>query len=101
MSKHALLSASSSYRWLRCTPSARLEQQFEDEQSPYAAEGTKAHGLAETLLNRLLFDTNYDESEAEPEPYSREMSEAVSQYVDICMEKLTKPGSVQPMLKLW
>lgn len=87
MSKHALLSASSSYRWLRCTPSARLEQQFEDEQSPYAAEGTKAHALAETLLNRLLFDMNYDESEAEPEPYSREMSEAVSQYVDICMEK--------------
>lgn len=87
MSKHALLSASSSYRWLRCTPSARLEQQFEDEQSPYAAEGTKAHALAETLLNRLLFDMNYDESEAEPENYSREMSEAVSQYVDICMEK--------------
>lgn len=87
MSKHALLSASSSYRWLRCTPSARLEQQFEDEQSPYAAEGTKAHALAETLLNRLLFDMNYDESEAEPENYSREMTEAVSQYVDICMEK--------------
>lgn len=87
MSKHALLSASSSYRWLRCTPSARLEQQFEDEQSPYAAEGTKAHALAETLLDRLLFDMNYDESEAEPENYSREMTEAVSQYVDICMEK--------------
>ena len=87
MSKHALLSASSSYRWLRCTPSARLEQQFEDEQSPYAAEGTKAHALAETLLNRLLFDMNYDESVAEPENYSREMTEAVSQYVDICMEK--------------
>lgn len=87
MSKHALLSASSSYRWLRCTPSARLEQQFEDEQSPYAAEGTKAHALAETLLTHLLFDMNYDESEAEPENYSREMTEAVSQYVDICMEK--------------
>lgn len=87
MSKHALLSASSSYRWLRCTPSACLEQQFEDEQSPYAAEGTMAHALAETLLNRLLFDTNYDESEAEPVNYSREMTEAVSQYVDICMEK--------------
>lgn len=87
MSKHALLSASSSYRWLRCTPSACLEQQFEDEQSPYAAEGTMAHALAETLLNRLLFDTNYDESEAEPVNYSREMTEAVSQYIDICMEK--------------
>lgn len=81
------MSASSSYRWLRCTPSACLEQQFEDEQSPYAAEGTMAHALAETLLNRLLFDTNYDESEAEPVNYSREMTEAVSQYVDICMEK--------------
>lgn len=87
MSKHALLSASSSHRWLVCTPSARLEQQFDDEQSLYAAEGTMAHALAETLLNRLLFDTNYDESEAELVNYSREMTEAVSQYVDICMEK--------------
>lgn len=78
MSKHALLSASSSHRWLVCTPSARLEQQFDDEQSLYAAEGTMAHALAETLLNRLLFDTNYDESEAEPVNYSREMTEAVS-----------------------
>lgn len=87
MSKHALLSASSSHRWLVCTPSARLEQQFDDEQSLYAAEGTMAHALAETLLNRLLFDMNYDESEAELVNYSREMTEAVSQYVDICMEK--------------
>ena len=28
--KHALLSASSSHRWLNCSPSARLEQEFED-----------------------------------------------------------------------
>ena len=27
--KHAVLSASSSHRWLSCTPSARLEQEFE------------------------------------------------------------------------
>ena len=31
MGKHALLSASSSKRWLSCTPSARLEEQFRDE----------------------------------------------------------------------
>jgi hypothetical protein len=30
MGKHALLSASSSKRWLSCTPSARLEEQFKD-----------------------------------------------------------------------
>ena len=40
--KHALLGASSSARWLVCSPSARLEAQFPDEQSPYAAEGTQA-----------------------------------------------------------
>lgn len=31
MGRHALLSASSSKRWLNCTPSARLEEQFTGE----------------------------------------------------------------------
>ena len=49
MGKHALLSASASKRWLSCTPSARLEEQFKDEAggSVYAEEGTAAHALAE------------------------------------------------------
>ena len=48
MGRHALLSASSSKRWLSCTPSARLEEQFKDEAggSVYAEEGTAAHALA-------------------------------------------------------
>ena len=55
MGRHALLSASSSKRWLNCTPSARLEQQFkEDTGSTYAEEGTAAHALAEHKLKRLL-----------------------------------------------
>ncbi len=47
MGRHALLSASSSKRWLSCTPSARLEEQFKDEAggSVYAEEGTAAHRL--------------------------------------------------------
>ncbi len=52
--KHALLSASSSHRWLGCTPSARLEQEFEDRESAAAAEGTAAHALAEHKLRRAL-----------------------------------------------
>lgn len=40
---HAILSASSSKRWLNCTPSARLEQNFPNESSVYAEEGTAAH----------------------------------------------------------
>ncbi len=37
--KHAVLSASSSERWLNCPPSARLCEAYEDKGSDYAAEG--------------------------------------------------------------
>ena len=39
---HAILSASSSDRWLHCPPSARLCETYEDKESDYAAEGTDA-----------------------------------------------------------
>ena len=50
------MSASSSKRWLNCTPSARLEEQFAEEtgNSVYAEEGTAAHALAEHKLKRCL-----------------------------------------------
>ena len=84
--KHALLGASSSARWLVCTPSARLEAMFPDEQSPYAAEGTVAHDLAEAILRHKL------EGKKAPklDDYSTEMVEAVSRYVDICEEKVNE-----------
>ena len=44
---HAVLSASSSERWLHCPPSARLCESYEDKGSDYAAEGTDAHELCE------------------------------------------------------
>lgn len=52
--KHALLGASSSQRWLACTPSARLEEGFPDTGSEYAAEGSLAHALAELKLRRYF-----------------------------------------------
>lgn len=84
--KHALLGASSSARWLVCTPSARLEAMFPDEQSPYAAEGTIAHDLAESILRHKL------EGKKSPklDDYSTEMIEAVNRYVDICEEKVNE-----------
>ena len=51
---HAILSASPSARWLACTPSARLELEFEDYESVVAKEGTAAHALAEHKLKRKL-----------------------------------------------
>ena len=52
--KHAVLSASSSHRWLNCNPSARLEQEFEDHETQAAAEGSAAHALAEHKLRKAL-----------------------------------------------
>ena len=54
---HALLSASSAHRWLACTPSARLEEQFPDTTSDAAREGTLAHELAELKLRHYFFTT--------------------------------------------
>ena len=52
--QHALLSASSSHRWLNCPPSARLCETYEDKGSDYAAEGTDAHSLCEYKLRKAL-----------------------------------------------
>ena len=46
MADHALLSASSSHRWLACPPSAKLCAAHPDRASPYAQQGTDAHSLA-------------------------------------------------------
>lgn len=50
MGSHAILSASSSERWIHCPPSVRLSEKYEDEVSPYALEGTSAHLLGEYKL---------------------------------------------------
>ena len=51
---HAKLSASGSEKWMTCTPSARVEEQFIDEGSEFAREGTFAHAVFEqSLLNYL------------------------------------------------
>lgn len=86
MGRHALLSASSSKRWLNCTPSARLEEQFTGETgSVYAEEGTAAHALAEHKLKRLL-------KRRSKRPVSDydcdEMEECTDEYVAYAMEQI-------------
>ncbi|MGO5065555.1 MULTISPECIES: DUF2800 domain-containing protein [unclassified Clostridium] len=71
MEEHALLSASSSHRWLCCTPSALLEENFENKSSVFAEEGTAAHALAEYKLKKYLGEkskkpkSNFDKKELE------------------------------------
>ena len=57
--KHALLSASGAIRWLACPPSAKLEEQFPDTESPSAAEGTLAHELAEAKVRNFFFPKEF------------------------------------------
>ena len=56
---HALLSASGASRWMACTPSARLEEQFPDTTSESAREGTLAHELAELKLRNYFFSVDF------------------------------------------
>ena len=72
MTAHALLSASSSKRWLMCTPSARLEATLPDLKRSsrgidFSAEGTLAHSLAETSLRLYYGQIKQNEYEAEYE----------------------------------
>lgn len=57
--EHALLSASGAHRWLYCTPSARLEEQFRDKSSQSADEGTLAHELAEAKVRNYFYTTEF------------------------------------------
>lgn len=78
-SRHALLSPSSSHRWLNCTPSARLEEKVEDQGSSFAEEGTCAHALCEIKLRDLL--------NLPPEP--NEFEELKDKWYDKSMEDYT------------
>ena len=51
---HALLSPSAAYRWMACTPSAVFTDQMPEKPSTYAAEGTRAHELAEKRIRDYL-----------------------------------------------
>ncbi|HZK52643.1 MAG TPA: DUF2800 domain-containing protein [Desulfosporosinus sp.] len=56
MSAHALLGASGAHKWLRCTPSARLEETMPDSTSVFAAEGTLAHEIGELKLRKAFVE---------------------------------------------
>ena len=51
---HAILSASSAYRWLHCTPSIRISEGILERESAFASEGTDAHEHAEKWIRMLL-----------------------------------------------
>lgn len=67
--EHALLSPSSSSRWLNCTPSARLAETAENKSSVYAEEGTLFHEICEYCL------AQWNAGVWEPDPFGEELPE--------------------------
>ena len=84
---HAILSASSSERWLNCPPSARLCEAYEDKGSDYTAEGTDAHTLCEFRLKQALGMPTEDPIE-NLSWYNEEMEECAAGYADYVVELL-------------
>lgn len=83
---HARLGASGAHRWMACTPSVKLEEQFPDKGSAYAAEGTLAHTMAETIIRynnneitKRAFSTRMNKIRKE-ELYGKDMEEYISDY---------------------
>ena len=97
---HAVLSASGSKRWLSCPPSARLERKFPDKAGEAAQEGTLAHALAEARIRHWLGEISENglalliDSIRHDALYSPEMGEYVSEYVDLCIEKINAAQGV-------
>lgn len=92
--KHALLSASSSHRWLKCTAAPRFEAQFPaGPVSDYAAEGTLAHSICElyakkkfSVMTNRKFNSELKKLQAKPY-YDPEMLKTAEVYVEYLTSK--------------
>ena len=92
-SKHAVLSASSSYRWLACPPSAQECAKLPDTPSEFALQGTDAHSLCEyKVLSALGRDA------ADPTKgltfFDEEMAECTDEYAQYVMEQVEATKTV-------
>lgn len=102
---HALLSASGAGRWLNCTPSAKLEEEYgEKKSSVYAQEGTLAHELSELYIRHDIlrdvseqdFNSRLEEIMAD-EQFNEEMLDVVPIYTDYCAAQLAEAKTVNPL----
>ncbi len=86
--QHAILSASSSHRWINCPPSARLAEQFPQTTSPYAEAGRLAHSIAELKARKYFLEPmstrtyNAQLKKLREDPhYDKGMEEATDSYL--------------------
>jgi hypothetical protein len=103
---HALLSPSGAYRWLQCTPSARLEEGFPDTESVFAKEGTLCHTIGELHLQLYLGITSDSlfkkrlAALSSHELYSGELQEHAEAYADFVASMYEKAKEGTPDAEL-
>ena len=79
---HALLSASSSHRWLECPPSAVANEAYPSQDTAFTQEGTTAHEVAEIVARAQLFEVPIEY----PDNATHEMMECAKEYADYIEE---------------
>ena len=94
---HALLSPSSSERWISCPPSVRMSEGIEEKPSEYAAEGTAAHSLCEYKLHELLGYEQLDIRE-NLDYYNKEMEDCTEEYRNYINELLAEHDGRKPLM---
>lgn len=85
--KHAVLSASSCYRWLACPPSAKECAKLPDTSSEFARQGTDAHTLCEFKVKTALGQELEDPTKGLTF-FDEEMAECTDEYAQFVMECL-------------
>lgn len=121
---------SAAKRWLHCTASAdlnaRLEERFGEDESEYAATGTKAHALGEIKIRRAIWaldkmtaakhgamseieravypginDKRYAALRADLGDVPKEMERATDTYCDVVMERLEVQRRADPTAQIF
>lgn len=94
---HAVLSASSSKQWLHCPPSIRLQENFPNESSVYAAEGTFAHEVCEYKVRRYLHErVKRPQSEEFDTEEIEQITDMYAEFVISIIEKM-KENDCEPL----
>lgn len=105
--QHALLSASSSERWLHCTRAPRLEAQFPETSSESAEAGRLAHAIAELKARKYFqepmslrtYNSRLKKLKESPY-YDKGMDGATDMYLEYLKNLAMSFGNIQPFVAL-
>lgn len=81
-SAHSPLGASGAERWMECPGSVNMSRGIVDEESDFAAEGTRGHLLGSTAILAGKDAWEYVGQEMEGGVVTKEMADAVQVYID-------------------